>query len=260
MAEFLIQTNNETAPLRYWRGDVIQDYDDGTFPDGTTFAPGRAAVRVPGLARDQFRTQMAEWWRRLSYAVVSSNLAADSFRLTVSATDFNPTSGIGKLGAGMVETYLGNWGATNIIVADNAVTFDITILAAIKAKDFWRGLDITGMTLAELAYTQATGVHRCRVNYSASSRTPEELTAAIVERGGTVTGANVGNHTITFEMDRQDVRDAFQNDVKQRVEAMVVRRKFHIGEAAVQAIEAAGGMLTISIAQYNTYWKNKLTE
>lgn len=259
MAEFLIQALNETAPLRYWRGDVIGIYEDGVCIEPPS--SGKVIVKVPGLAKADAESQGAEWWQRISFSILSSDLVTDSFRLTVSATEFNPTSGIGKLVAGKIEPFLENWGATGVTFASDSVTFDIKILDAIKSAGFWWGIDRTGLTFSELNYAQATGVHRCRVNYSGSGLTAEELKDFINQNGGTVTGENVGNKTITFDMVRTVVYEAFQNDVRQRVERMIVRRKFRLSEAAMQVIEAdPQRWLTVGMGQYNTYWKNKLAE
>lgn len=258
MAEFLIQALNETAPQRYWRGDIIQVYPDGTVKEPP--AAGKCLLLVPGLDLAAAQSQQVEWWRRIDYTVVSSNLPSDSHRLQISATEINANSGLGKISSGRIENYLDNWGATGITFAVNSVTFDLTILDAIKSQGFWRGYDLTGLTLVEVSYTQGSGNHRCRVNYSNSSLTADQLKSAIAENGGTVVSENAGNRTITFDITRQTVRNQFQQDVKHRTEEMIVRRKFRFTEAAVAAMEEAGGLLTVSEGQYNTYFRNKLND
>lgn len=258
MAEFLIQALNETAAMRYWRGDPINCYPDGGI--GTPIAPQYVAIRIPGLDVSELRTQCEEWWLRLAFTITASNLTTDSFTIKVEATEFNPTSGIGKLTAGKVETFLAGWGATGVTFSNAAVTFDVLILDAIKSPNFWRGHDLTGLILTETGYTQSTGIHTCRVNYKNSTLTAQQIKDAIAANGGTFISESTANKTVTFSVDRAAVREKLQNDVKMRAEKMIVRRKFHIAEATVAAIEAAGRDVTISVAEYNTYWRNKLAE
>jgi len=260
MAEFLIQALNETAAMRYWRGDLIEDYDDGRCIEPPSPNSGKVIVKVPGLDRITSRSQIAEWWTRLLYSVVTSDPTTDNFRLRIQATEFNPNSGIGKLTREMVETYLSSWGATNITVADNAVEFDIRILDAIKSAGFWRGLDRTGIVFAETSYNQTSGKHRCRVNYSSTALSGDDVERFAVENGCTIISHNLETKVLIFDITRQIVRDQFEQDVRRRAEKMIVRRKFHLGEAAIQAAEAAGRMMTVSIAEYNTFWRNKLVE
>lgn len=258
MAEFLIQALNETAPMRYWRGDIINVYEDGGI--GTPIAPQYVAIRVPGLELSTAIVQREEWWLRIAFNVISNNPVTDTFILRVEATQFNPISGLGKLTTGKVETFLSNWGATGISFTNSIVTFTIAILDAIKSLEFWRGLDLTGLVLTETDYVQSTGTHTCRVNYSNSTVIPNELKMRITMGGGVVIAENTGNKTITFTIDRQAVRSHFETEVKQRTEGMIVRRKFRISEVIMQYAEANNRDITVSVGDYNTYWRNKLTE
>ena len=258
MAEFLIQALNETAAMRYWRGDIINVYNDGGI--GTPIALQYVAIRVPGLDFPTAVLQREEWYIRLGFSIVSSDLPADSWTLRVEATQFNPTSNLGRLVQGKAEPFLADWGATGIIFADHAVTFTIGILDAIKSQGFWRGLDLTGLTLVEVSYDQGTGVHRCRANYSGSSLTAEQLKQSIAQNAGTIVSENTANKTITFDISRVTVRQKFEEEVKQRTESMIVRRKYRVTEAVMQYAEANSRDVTVSVGDYNTYWRNKLTE
>lgn len=260
MAEFLIQALSETAPLRYWRGDIIQDYADGACKEPPSPASGKVILKVPGLTQDASRTQMQEWWRRLSYSIVSSDLPTDTHRVRVAGSGVNPNSGIGKITREMVENYLNGWSLTVVGLGDNWVEFDANILAAIRSRSFWRGLDIAGATLTETSYAQATGVHRCRVNYSATAITGDEAERAALENGAAIVSHNRNTKVLTFDISRATVRQRFQDDVKQRVEAMLVRRKYRFTEASVAAMEANGGWLTVSEAEYNSFFRNKLND
>lgn len=258
MAEFLIKSDSETAAQRYWRGDIINVYEDGRITEPP--ASGMVVVKVPGLDVPTAELQNEEWWFRLGFTILTSDLPNDTFTIKAEATEYNPNSGVGKLTQGKIENFLQKWGATGISFASSAVTFSIKILDAIKSTGFWGGADVTGLTLNEISYTQATGTHRCRVNYTNSALTAQQLKDAIAQVGATFVSENIGNKTITFDVTRQNVQDQFYADVKRRTEGMIVRRKYHISEAAMTAIEAAGGYVTVSLAEYNTYWKNKLTE
>lgn len=258
MAEFLFQGLNETASLRYWRGDCIQSYPDGSFKEPPS--AGRLMLSVPGLDLELSNSWLAEWFLRFDVSVVSSDLPNDAFRMQVQATEYNPNSGIGKITRNRIESYLNRWNATVFSISDNTVVFDVTILDAIRSERFWRNIDITGATLTQQSYTQGNGNHRCRSNYSATELRSTDVEAAITSNGGSIVNHNVDTKIVTFDVTRADVNASFQADLKELAEQMVQRRKFRISEAACQAIEAAGGWLTITEAEWNTYWQNKLQE
>lgn len=258
MAEFLIQAKNETAEHRYWRGDVINVYPDGRCTGVP--ATGMVIVKVPGLSVETALARRDEWTFRLSFTVTASNLATDQFTIKAEATQYNPNSGVGRLTAGQIESYLTGWGAKSVSFANYAVTYDIAILDAIKSSSFWWGRSLTGLALTQVEYAQVGGVHRCLLNYSGSSASGEDLADLIESNGGTLVAEDPTAKTITFDISRATVRDKFERDVRRRVERMLVRRRYRVTEAALQWVEAQGRVVTVTVAAYNGYWSDRLAE
>ena len=244
-------------------GDIIQTYPDGACREQPApIVPGgnqNIIVKVPGFTRDD--THAAVWERIVDYAVVSSNLATDVFRLTVGAVagEFNATNGEGKITRAIVETFLNNWGATVVSSADNSVTFDAGILNAIKSTRFWGGQDVSGVTFAELSYTQATGAHSVRATYPAAWPS-QQVADTVAAAGATITAHNVNTRKITFTITRAIVRQAFQDDVAQKARTILRKRKYHLDPAFVASVAAGERWITILPADYLSVLKNRTTD
>jgi hypothetical protein len=69
----------------------------------------------------------------------------------------------------------------------------------------------------------------------------------VVDRGGLVTETTA--NTVRFTLERSVVLTAFRADVKLALEKVYKRHRYSISESAVDAIIAAGGIVTRTRAQ-----------
>jgi len=201
------------------------------------------------------------------FTVVTSVPVTDTHTIKLEATRFNPNTGEGKISRTMVENFLIAWGGVNIAVADNAVTFDIKILDAIMTKKFWNQQRIDDLFLSEKSYVPATGVHRVEVAYALrdfpgvpagpdnDAVTPEQQRQNFIKSlqvNATLITDDPINKIAVLETTRAKVRDAFMDEVRQRVESITVkRRRWVVAEVLMDQIEAAGGISIINHATYN---------
>jgi hypothetical protein len=70
----------------------------------------------------------------------------------------------------------------------------------------------------------------------------------IIEHEGTVISQIYPN--FVFEIDRSSVLAQFRSDVKRKIEDIYIRHQYCISQADHDAVVAAGGMVTITKAQF----------
>jgi hypothetical protein len=232
--------------------------------------PDFVRIIVPDATVDQVRPYTGEWIRRISYTVVSSNQAQDSFRLRISANaaTVNATSGEGKITRAAVENFLTRWNASVVSTGDNAVTFDIRIVNAINSSGFWGRLH-GFVSITEQSYTQATGVHRTNVDYTSLMNTMTALgyqpadirndaSTYVQRRGGTIISNNTSTNVAVVDFTRSDVRAKFEADVQGKVEIPLVRRQYTLPGSLMTTIEGAGGVDTMTLAELQAVLVNRI--
>jgi len=228
-------------------------------PDGHTWGnqecpPEYFIVKIPGLSPELTRLKTCLWNMKIQFVVLSSVPLTDTHTIKVSAVDFN-SLGEGKITAAKVRAFLENWGAKNIIGADNSVTFTVKILDAIQTKKFWGGLRIDDLFFAEKSYTPATGNHRIEINYSLKifqDQKEKDQFIRAVQENATLVSHDAVQKFIVLDILRSKVQQNFMEDVRQRVEPIMLRRRrFRLSEAAMIEIGNAGGILTVNSTKLN---------
>jgi hypothetical protein len=193
-------------------------------------------------------SMIQDWARKIDFATVNSNLTIDGWRLRVFATNpgANDFAGITQL---MVENYLTRWNAEVFSAATNEVVFDVAIFedavsvpGALQSEGFW-GIVPTGVVFIENSYIEGTGVHEIEADYSGSSFSSHQVQNRIEDRGGVVLSNTAG--VATFTINRTDVFQWFQEEVKRALERTVFRRQFRIPEATVDTIISTGTQILV---------------
>jgi len=238
-------------------------------PDGHTWGNGERPpeyfiVKIPGLSDTLTRLKTCLWNMKIKFTTLSSDpLFDDMYTIKISATDFN-SLGEGKITAAKVRTFLENWAATNIIGADNSVTFTVKILDAIQTTRFWGGLRIDDLFFTEKSYTPATGNHRIEINYSLKTfqdQNEKDQFILAVQENATLVSHDEVQKLIVLDILRSKVQQNFMDDVRRQVESMVLRRRrFRLSEAAMIEIGNAGGILTIDSTKLNASVIDAVTE
>ena len=270
MAEILIKAVDATNadPAKDRRGCYKRGYPVVVFPDGHEWgaeerSPKFIVLKLPGVSADAVKNQIENWCRRIKFTVTLSTLSTDTHTIKAEATEFNSTSGEGKLSRAVIEAFLTAWGATGIAVADNAVTFSIKIADAIKSKGFWMGGRVDDLFFTERNYAQAGGIHRTEINYSLRAFENDEDRdnwVKMAQERGTFVSHNATNKTLVMDFTREFVRGWFLEDVKQRTEQPIVRRRRRVAEAIVASAVEAGGELTLDETTYNAAVIDQMTE
>lgn len=217
------------------------------------------------------------WDREIDFATVNNNATIDGWRIRVFATNpgFSNLAGITQL---MVENYLTKWNASVFSTTTNEVQFDVTIFedgsqvpGAIQSEGFW-DIDPVGVVFTEDSYVEGTGVHTVEADYSATSFEPENVEEKVTQRGGTVNSHSAD--VINFDINRTDVFQWFQDEVKQALEQTIYRRQFRVPEATVDTIATTGTEIVVNhskgdvtyrvldrtLAQVETFIINRLDE
>ena len=217
------------------------------------------------------------WDREIDFAVVNNNITIDGWRLSVFTTNpgANDFAGITQE---MVENYLIKWNADFFSATTNEVVFDVAIFedalnvpGAIQSEGFW-GVVPIDVEFTETLYVEGTGVHTVEADYSLSSFDPERILDRIEERGGFI-ASDVGD-VVTFTINRTDVFQWFQQEVRDALEQTMYRRQFRIPEATVDTIISTGTQIIVvhpkgiveyrildrTLAQVETFLINRLDE
>jgi len=188
------------------------------------------------------------WSREIDFATVNNDMPIDGWRINVFATNPGANNFAGVTQA-MVENYLTKWNALVVQATVNEVRFDVAIFedgsqipGAIQSQGFW-GVEPTDVTFNETSYVEGTGVHTVEADYSLSSFSSDQVQKRIEDRGGIVS-SNVGG-VATFTINRTDVFQWFQQEVREALEQTIYRRQFYIPEAVVDTIIATGTQILI---------------
>lgn len=243
----------------YKRGYIVQIFEDGTSCVNTP-SPPFVILKVPDITIDEVKNYTHQWQRKINYEIINQNLVIDGWRVRVFTTNPSVTDqgvGAGKITRVMVENYLNKWNATVFTFADNSVTFDATIYNAIISEGFWHA-DISQIVFSEISYDQVTGLHTVQVDYSPTPYRREQVINKINRKNGTIT-SEVGK-IIQFTITRQIVFDAFKQDIKQKTESILYRRRYYLPSDFITTIENNGRNHTITKTELLTLIHNRLTE
>ncbi len=188
------------------------------------------------------------WNRKIDFATVNNNSTIDGWRIRVFAANpgFSDKAAITQV---MVENYLTKWNGEVYSAATNEVVFDVAIFedgssvpGAVQSEGFW-GDPPTDVSFNETSYVEGTGVHTIEADYSLSTFDPEQVLDRIEERGGFIT-SDVDN-VVTFTINRTDVFQWFQEEVRDALEETIYCRQFRIPEATVDTIISTGTQILV---------------
>jgi len=222
-------------------------------------------------------SMIQDWTRLIDFATVNNDIPIDGWRVNVFATNpgANDFAGVTQV---MVENYLTKWNASVVQAIVNEVRFDVAIYedsvpdpGAIQSEGFW-GVVPTDVLFNETSYVEGTGVHTVEADYSGSSFDADQVEKRVINRGGIVSSNTAG--VITFNINRTDVFQWFQQELREVLEQTMYRRQFRVLETTVDLIVSTGTKTTVShlkgdrdyytlevtLAQLENYIVNRLDE
>lgn len=254
MAELLIKATSASHadPEKdeagcYKKGDIVGLQPDGHEWGAKEGLPTFVRVKVPGLPVATILDRAEPWQRAIDYDVVAQNTALDGarFRLFVAVPGAAKRFGITRQ---MVEDWITSWGGTVFSDAANEVRFDITIQAAYKSEAFWDvAPSSVGIVITETAYNKTNGNHTATIDISASSVPQKRIQQAVESHGGVILA--YANKVATVRFNRDVIRTAFMDDLREKLNKTVVRRRYAVSAADVDTVIGMGGEITITAAQ-----------
>jgi hypothetical protein len=271
MTEFILKrtdyTHTDSEKDRrgvHKRTDIINYY-----PDGWSDHPNWAAssypvdfvlIKVPGMTMEE--SQYRDSWRDdFDYEVIATRPVQGEFDIRIfekndGASGQNAISGAK---ASKVRDYLQAWGCSAFSMSAVDATFTFSLWDAVRSENFWEvPLIGTKVSFALNSYTPATGIASVTVTIIDANVKPASVVQKIIQRGGTVTAQDAT--TVTFELNRSDLVTKFRNDVKRRMEQVYMRHQYAISNVDHDAIVAAGGLVTMTKAEFLSKLIDKMAE
>lgn len=243
MAEFLIKAQDAPVPDssgKWYAALIVNVQEDGHEWGGQEGPPKFYILKVPGLLKADAEQYMQEWRHNVSSSIVNSNAAQDTYRIRIDSNMVS-TSGKNAFIRAQVEEFFSNWNASIIQVKSNSITFDISVFDAITSNGFW-GADVSAVVFVETDYNQPSGDHLIQVQ--SSPYTLQQMQNIVEFRGGSVVPPD------SFIMNRNAARTRLLEDIKEKLDRIsYARRRWYVTATGMDALNAAGGVITITPAQ-----------
>ena len=230
----------------------------GFMPDGWSSNPNWAAaqeskdfavVRCPGItmAEAQAASLSRPWKDDLDYEVIAERPTQGEYDIRIfekNAGAINQNAIVG-IKATRVRDYLLAWGCSNFALSETDGSFTFSLWDAVRSKNFWNVPLIGSKVSFSLnSYNSQTGIGDITATLLDETIRIADAARKIEEQGGVV-GAITGI-TIRFTINRSDILTRFKADVKRRLEQIYKRHQYSISQSDLDAIIAAGGIVTVS--------------
>jgi len=287
MAEFLFKRNDYThtdpekdrrgvhkrTDFINWKPDGFSDFTHGNGPG--SYLADFVIVKVPGitLAEAEVSDHRKSWKDDFDYEITATRPAQGEYDIRI----FEKNAGaigqnsIAGVKATKIRDYLTAWGCSAFSMSETDASFTFSLWDAVRSANFWDvPLFGTKVSFALNSYSGANGIGNITVAVNQAAWLPlqkqdgeimrdmtqEEIethigdliTRKIVEKGGTVISQIYPN--FVFEIERSDILTRFRADVKRRMEQTYMRHQYGISQADHDAIVAAGGIVTMTRAEF----------
>lgn len=249
-----------------WKPDGFSDFAHGNGPG--SYLTDFIFIKVPDitLAEAEANDHRKPWKDDLDYEIIDSRPAKGEFDVRVfeknaGAINQNAIAGVK---ATKIRDYLLAWGCSNFALSATDASFTFSLWNAVRSANFWEvPLIGTKVTFALNGYIPATGIGTIQVTAIAGqwgdqteAQISQTITSKITERGGTVVAQIYPDFIFTIE--RSNILTKFRADVKRRVEQVYMRHQYGISQADHDAIVAAGGIVTMTKAEFLGKLINKM--
>jgi hypothetical protein len=227
----------------------------GYRPDGWSAGPNWAAskqperfvvIKCPGitLAEAQAADYSKGWRDNFGYEIVSQNAVQGLYTVRVFETNVS-TTGKNAMTRAKVEAWLTRWGCSSISVATNSVQFDFSLWNVVRSEGFWN-IPLLGTKISSSlnSYNSTTGVGNITATLLDSTIKIAGAARIIEEQGGIV--GTITETTVQFTIERSVVLQKFRSDVKRALETTYKRHQHSISSTDLDAVVAAGGIVTVS--------------
>jgi hypothetical protein len=250
-----------------WKPDGFSDFSHGNGPG--SYLTDFIIVKVPGitLAEAEASNYRKLWWDDFDYEIVATRPAQGEYDVRIfekNAGVINQNA-IAGVKATKIRDYMHAWGCSNLSLSATDASFTLSLWDAVRSANFWDvPLVATKVNFTLNSYSGATGIGNITVaaiegqwGELTEYKINEQITRKIIERGGTVISQVYPN--FVFEIERSDILARFRADVKRRMEQVYMRHQYGISQADHDAIVAAGGIVTMTRAEFLSKLINKMT-
>ena len=272
MAEFLFKRNDYThsdpekdrrgvhkkTDFINWKPDGFSDFTHGRGPG--SYLADFVIVKVPGitLAEAEASDHRKIWKDDFDYQIVATRPAQGEYdvRIFEKNTGTTNVNAIAGTKATKIRDYLLAWGCSGFSLSATDASFTFSLWDAVRSANFWETPLIgTKVTFVLNSYSGTTGIGNITVTpiegqwgTSTETQIAQTITRKITEKGGTLISQIYPN--FIFEIERSDILTRFRADVKQRLEQTYMRHQYGISQADHDAIVAAGGIVTMTKAEF----------
>jgi len=214
---------------------------------GKQIPPDFIVVRCD-LSEAEARDVCKPWCPEIAFTWQSLNVANDRWRVVVQSTLIRARDNHGGMNQARSKGYLDAWDFRNQSYTANRARGRVTILQMASSRGLWRQL--SNSTFAEQSYDQATGAHVIRMDYGAVRPNRDAEVRRNVEAKAGFIAQDAAANTIDFVVTRDQIQEAFEGNVRDRLERRLAIRRFRLSEADVDRIAAAGGFEEMTPAAF----------
>jgi hypothetical protein len=247
-------------------------------PDGWSAQPNWMAssypkdfivVKVPEItfAEAEANDHRKNWQDDFDYEIVATRLAQGEYDVRIfeknaGAINQNAIAGVK---ATKIRDYMIAWGCSNFSLSETDASFTFSLWDAVRSPNFWGVPLIAAKVNFTLnSYSGATGIGNITATAIegqwgelTEDKIGDQITRKIIEKGGTVISQVYPD--FVFEIERSDILTRFRADVKRRMEQTYERHQYGISQIDHDAIVAAGGIVTITKAEFLGKLIDKMT-
>lgn len=231
-------------------------------PDGWSAHPNWAAsaypvdfivVKVPEISFEEAQAadHRKSWQDDFDYEVVATRPKQGEYDIRIfeknpGVLDQNAIAGAKAI---RIRDYLQAWGCSAFSLSAVDASFTFSLWNAVRSANFWNvPLIGTKVSFALDVYTPATGIGIITATILDETIKIKSVTGKIAERGGTVTAQAFPS--VTFSIKRSEILTRFRADVKRRVQQVYMLHQYGISQIDHDAIVAAGGIVTMTKAEF----------
>jgi hypothetical protein len=254
MAEVLVKAIDHIHPDpdidrqgAYKAGDVVDVRPDGFVWGNEERLPKFIVVKIPGVDPATIENYRDSWHKKLGWDQIAYSQAQDGYRLEVYCTQVRIGDGANILTQNEVENWLTKWNASIVSIAAGKVRFDIGVFQAMCSPGFLDVTDVNNVIFTKQAGDYSTDGYRIHMDWSARAWTVKQVEQKLQSRGATINSSGIGVTIYTIQ--RDFVINQFKMAVRQAVEKVYMRKRWHIATEDVQEAINAGGSLTLTPAQ-----------
>jgi hypothetical protein len=241
-----------------WKPDGFSNFSHGNGPG--SYLNDFIIIKVPGISLSEAEASdhLRSWKDDLGYEITATRPAQGQYDIRIFEKNTGAISqnAIAGVKATKVRDYLLAWGCSNFAISATDGSFTFSLWDAVRSANFWDvPLIGTKVSFTLNSYSGATGIGNITVVALAGqwgdqtgAQISQTITRKITEKGGTIVSQVYPD--FVFEIERSDILTRFKADVKQRLEQVYMRHQYGISQADHDAIVAAGGIVTMTKAEF----------